>query len=153
MNHEISNHPNPEPKHRAEEKLRDDSPPTWDAFVASAAEHAPDAASTNRIADAYTRHGFPFAIYLALGGTNLASPSLENDFKNVFVGYYWSRDALIDDTIASFDWGADLHNRLAGDPLLRSLVTFDREAVWTFANDHYEIVDLDGSLYVYEPEP
>lgn len=64
-----------------------------------------------------------------------------------------SPDALVDDTIAGFGWTKDLDRLLGGDPLLRAVVTFDRAAVRALAQDHYQIVEVEGSLYVFQPYP
>jgi hypothetical protein len=74
-------------------------------------------------------------------------------FENELAGVYANPEALVDDTIASFGWTKDLDRLLEGDPLLRAVVTFDRAAIRALAQDHYQIVSVEGALYVFQPLP
>lgn len=156
MNREPTHHPDTErdaePRHRREQAI-ENAPMTGDAFIASIIEVAPDQPTAARLTENYARYGTAFAIYLALDDTDRGSETVEADFRDAFVGYFANHQALIDDTIASFDWGSDLHQLLAARPLLRSMLRFNYEAIWAFASQHYEVVELDRGLYVYMPGP
>jgi hypothetical protein len=165
-----NNQPEPEPRHRAEpihpEVERQPGP--GDAYVAEIVAAAPTEEAGQTIADAYAKYGTAFALYLALDGTDKyvrdygpshepadpAGPSsIEVDFKNVYYGRFEDREAIIDDTITSFDWATDLRRLLRDHPDLQQMVTFDRDAIWGFVNDHYEIIDGSDGLYVFERWP
>lgn len=160
MNHEHANYsPEPAPRHRAEQP--------GDAYVADVIANAPTAETAQVIADAYARHGTAFALYLTLNGVEkyvpeyvpddqLAeaskTPILEHDFKSVYYGRFEDREAIID-AIASFDWGTTLRRLLREHPDLEQIVVFDRDAIWGFASDHYEILDGTDGLYLFERWP
>ena len=138
---------NNEPRHRSEPHA---SEQPGDAYVTQMIDLAADAATGERLADLYLMYGMAFALYLALDGIDQNAATIEADFTNAYVGFYPDRAALIRDTIESFDWGVELDRRLAGDPLLRAMVTFNEDEIWCFANEHYEVVALDAGLYAYE---
>lgn len=78
---------------------------------------------------------------------------IEADFKNVYYGRFEDRQAIIDNTIESFDWGVTLRRLLRDHPDLQQMVVFDRAAIWGFVSDHYEIIDDTDGLYVFERWP
>jgi hypothetical protein len=143
-------------------------PGPGDAYVAEIVARAPTPEAGRTIAEAYAKYGTAFALYLALDGTEKyvrddgpndqpdgpAGPSgIEADFKNVYYGRFEDREAIIDDTIASFDWDVTLRQLLRDHPDLAQMVVFDRDAIWGFVSDHYEIVDDSDGLYVFERWP
>jgi hypothetical protein len=169
----------PEPKHRAaplptayeapveqalDERHRERDT-TADAYVADIVANAPSLESGRVIAQAYAKHGIAFALYLTLDGVDKyirdygpghqqASPqTIESDFANSYHGRYPDRDALIDGVVETFGWQHDLDSLLHDKPDLRLAVTFDRDAIYEFANNHYEVLDGVNGLYVFERWP
>ena len=172
MNHEHTNtyHADPRPRHRAEpeEAETERQPGPGDAYVADIIAHAPTEEAGRIIDQAYAKHGTAFALYLALDGVEkyvrddgpghqpreLSGPSgIEADFKNAYYGRFEDREAIIEDTIESFDWGTTLRRLLRDHPDLQQMVIFDRDAIWGFVSDHYEIIDGSDGLYVFERWP
>lgn len=170
MNHEHSNYEpghQPEPRHRADTE-EERQPGPGDAYVADIVANAPTLEAGRIIAQTYAKYGTAFALYLALDGVEkyardygpghkpedpAAPPGIEADFKHVYYGSFPDREAIIDDTIESFDWGSQLRLLLREHPDLDQMVVFDRDAIWGFVNDHYEIVDGTDGLYVFERWP
>jgi hypothetical protein len=158
--------PEPDPRHHADafaaEPERDT---TGDAYVAHIVAYAPTPDTARAIAEAYDRHGVPFAIYLSLDGVDkyvrdfgpdhqpVGPATIEADFRDVYYGYFADRETLVDDTIASFDWGVELNQLLRDHPDLRRMVTFDRDAIWEFVQQHYEVVNGVHGLYAFERWP
>lgn len=155
-----------EPRHRAEHRLAANvtelqTEPNSDQYVRHVIEHAPTPAAGELIARLYERHGTAFAIYLALDGVdnyirdNGDGPrsgditKLERDFNEAYYGFFPDKDALVEDTIASFDWGAEANWLLHGHFELQQFLVFDRDAIYGFASDHYEVIRTDHGLYVY----
>ncbi|GAA1508618.1 hypothetical protein [Nocardioides humi] len=155
-----------EPRHRAEQRLAANATdlhtePDSDQYVRHVIEHAPSPAAGALVAQLYERHGTAFAIYLALGGvdnyirdngegprtTDIAG--LERDFTEAYYDFFPDKDALVEDTIASFDWGAEASWLLRGHLELQQFLVFDRDAIYGFASDHYEVIRTDQGLYVY----
>jgi hypothetical protein len=161
MNHEH------QPRHRAG-PAPEAQPGPGDAYIADLVANAPTPQTGRVIAETYARYGTAFALYLALDGVDKyirdhgpgdepddpTGPSgVEADFKNVYYGRFEDREAIIDDTISSFDWGTTLKQVLREHPDLEQMVVFDRDAIWGFVNDHYEIIDGTDGLYVFERWP
>ncbi len=171
MNHE---HPSPKhprsesPRHRADIPGVNSSEPIpsvdSDAYVLHVIRHAPTSETAETIADAYGRYGTAFALYLTLSGVEryarnygpghtpedaTGPQGIERDFQNSYYGRFASRDALVDDTIESFDWGVDLTRLLEGRSDLQQVVTFDRDAIYDFAASHYEVIETDDGLYAF----
>lgn len=144
-NHYPSEHA---PRHRAEQD-EDPEHGMGDAFVRQLADQAPSVEAAERLTDLYQRHGTAFAVYLGLDDVDPYAETTEEDFTEVYYDCFTTREGLIDDTIASFDWGRDLDRLLAGDPLLRAVVAFDRDAIWGFITDHYDIVAIGDSIYAF----
>lgn len=162
MNHEHSPE-NYQPRHRAsaDGEHRD---PTGDAYVADIIDHAPTEEAEAILAEVYARHGTAFAVYLASDDVDHYSPDtdedrrrgmhrIEADFKDSYYGCFADREMLIDDTIASFDWATDARRLLEGHPELQEFLVFDRDAIWGFINDHYDITELPSGLYAFERWP
>lgn len=157
------------PRHRAEDSTVEEQPAgPGDAYVADIVANAPTPEAGRVIETAYAKYGTAFALYLALDGVDkyardygpghepedVAGPAgLEADFKSVYYGSFPDREAIIDDTIESFDWGTTLRWLLHEHPDLAQMVVFDRAAIWGFVNDHYEIIDGTDGLYIFERWP
>lgn len=159
MNPEHSHHRH-EPRHHAAQPA--------DGYIADVVANAPTP-DAGRIIDAlYAKYAMGFALYLTLDGVDkypeshgaehryadaAERPALEAEFKNVYYDCFPDRESIIDDTIASFDWGTDLNRLLRDHPELRHVLTFDRDAIWGFASDQYEIIDGTDGLHVFERRP
>ncbi|MGK2875482.1 MAG: hypothetical protein ACSLEW_07555 [Nocardioides sp.] len=170
MNHERDHeHPSQDlgPHHRAG-PADEPQPSPGDAYVAEIVENAPIPEAGRIIEHVYAKCGTAFALYLALDGVDRyardygpghepedpAEPQgIETDFKNAYYGRFEDREAIVDDTIASFDWGSDLRRLLRGHPDLAQMVILDRDAIWSFACTHYEIIDGIDGLYLFERWP
>lgn len=171
MNHErpsLNDSGSAPPRHRADIPGAHPSEPIpsveSDAYVLHVIRHAPTSQTAEAIADAYGRHGTAFALYLTLSGVDryarnygpgqtpedaTGPQGIERDFQNSYYGRFASRDALVDDTIESFDWGVELSRLLEGRIELQHVVTFDRDAVYDFAAAHYEVIETDDGLYAF----
>ncbi|MFT4263164.1 MAG: hypothetical protein QM572_07275 [Nocardioides sp.] len=171
MNHERHDpEPGSVPRHRADvpdmpydgEAARDT---TADAFIADVIAHAPDAIAGRAIEATYLRYGMAFAVYLTLDGVDRYAPDhrpahcstdpplIEVEFKNAYYGSFADREAIVDDTIASFDWGTELRRALQSHPDLEQMVRFDRDAIWGFVSDHYDIREAHDGFHVFERWP
>lgn len=152
-----------EPRHRFTPEDRRDA--TREPYVGEVIANAPTPQAGQAIAEAYAKYGTAFAEFLTFPDTaqygayeSGEAPDaattlrrIEADFRNVYYGSFPNREALIDDTIESFDWGFELDRALRDLPDLRAMVTFDRDAIWGFISDHYEVIARDDCLYVFEP--
>ncbi len=147
------NHEPRQPRHRDEATWQPGREQTSDYYITHRAEQAPTPEIAQRIRNIYAQHGTAFAIYLALEGVDAQAENLEADFRSTFIGFYPDRQMLVKDTIATFGWEADLDRLLQDDPLLRAVVRFDHDEIWAFADEHFQIVELDGGQYVYERAP
>lgn len=114
---------------------------------------APTPDDAHRLEALYAKHGTALAVYLGLADVDPYAADVAEKFENELAGVYANPEALVDDTIASFGWTKDLDRLLEGDPLLRAVVTFDRAAIRALAQDHYQIVSVEGALYVFQPLP
>lgn len=150
MNYEPRHRAPTEAQHDPDLERREQHPLTDGDLIRLVIELAPTEAAAALVEELWDRHGEPFAAYLTLDGIDRYADDLEAQFTSVYVGRYDDREAVVTDTIASFDWGSDLDWLLSGDPQLRSVVTFDRRAIWDLAADHYEILVRPGSLYAFE---
>ncbi|MCX6398321.1 MAG: hypothetical protein NTX33_00115 [Propionibacteriales bacterium] len=170
MNHEPHPSNNPDryqPRHRVDHELEaaEMGQAPYDAdsdnYIRHVVEHAPTAEVGALIARLYRRHGSPFAAYLTLDSVNAyfrdngdgpmadQTNQLETDFKDAYYGHFPDREALVDDTIASFDWGSEADRLLDGHVQLSQFLVFDRSAIYEFASDHYEVIHTDEGLYVF----
>lgn len=139
---------NHEPRHRAagEGASRD----LIEAYLADLKQSAPSPEAAHRIDHVYERQGEPFAVYLTLNHTDRYAEGAEANFRRRYVGRYQDRDALIAETIESRGWQADLDRMLHADPQLRAMVTFDHSRFQDYIDNTFDVVDLDGGLYVFE---
>lgn len=124
-------------------------PRLGDYFIADVLDHAPTPQAAARIEDAYTRHGTAFAVYLGLEDIDRYSTTVEAEFTNCYIGYYPTQDALIDDTIDTFGWQESLDEFLNQHIDLKPFLSLDRDGIWDFIQDSFEVVDL-GGLHVFE---
>ncbi|TWP34409.1 hypothetical protein [Leekyejoonella antrihumi] len=142
----MNNEPNkPSPEQR--------EPQLGDAYVLDVIQDPPSPDAAHLIEEVYARHGNAFAVYLSLEDVDQYSESVEEDFRDAYVASYDSQDALVDDTIDSWGWHRDLDRLLRDEPLLRSIVTLDRDAIWDFTQEHYDIVNLVDEYHVFEQWP
>ena len=132
---------------------REREPLVTDGFVLDVMSRAPTPDAAHQIDQIYSRYGRAYAVYLSLEDVDPYAEASEANFKDAYVGFYWTRDDLIDDAISAFGWERDLDRLLHGAPELREFVTFDRDQVWGFVADHYRIEPLGGGHYVFERPP
>jgi len=152
MNNNPNNYPAPgdEPQVHEHQQPREQ---IGSAFVDYLVEREPDADSAARMRRGFDRHGTAFALYLALPDIDKHAETLEGDFESAFIGQYDDRRTFIRDTIECFSWEDDLNRLLAGDALLRAVVTLSNEQILGFIRDHYELIELEDGLYVFEAAP
>ena len=130
-----------------------------------------DPVLTAQIRSGYELFGLPFAVYLkttnagpdpaAMAGqpqreqviSAAGRRDLEADFLDAYLGTYPDRRCLIIATIDALGWREDLDRLLAGNQLLQAMLAFDQGTIWAFIDAQYQLVELDGSVFVFEPEP
>jgi hypothetical protein len=59
----------------------------------------------------------------------------------------------VTETIEAFGWEHDLDRRLQDDPLLRAMVTLDHHEIWNFIGEHFNLIELSGTIYQFEQAP
>lgn len=111
---------------------------------------APDDAAAQRVHGACRRHGAPFAAYLTLDGVDPYDTEVSDGFEASYLGSFPDRAALVTQTIETFGWQHDLDRVLGTHLELSALVAFDPDAVFGFVCDHYDVVETDTGLYLFE---
>ncbi len=104
--------------------------------------------SARTVADGIAQHGDAFRAFLELSDTDRRSTRLLDDFVAAYVGTFETMDALIEGLTEIRYWQTAL-DEFADQHGLHGLVSIDRAAITRFATQVWDIVRINGRLYVF----
>lgn len=110
---------------------------------------APTRRAVRQIEQLVNQHGTPAVYYLNLSGVDPYSPTLEEDYENVFVGIYDKPEHLITDTIEAMGWAEPVRNLIHEWAIPPGVLTFDHDLVWDHLYDMYTLIHDHGELHVF----
>ncbi len=145
-------HPRVDPWHRddiaaspAAERI--DHPEAQPAPVAPQALE--DEPGLPRIAQAAIEHyGNPFRAFLRLPDVRPDDPELVDMFRDTYVGQFASMDEIVDSLTEIATWEAEISS-LAERLGISGYIILDRAGIAERVRDTWDIVPLDGALYVF----
>jgi hypothetical protein len=113
-------------------------------------EHAETDADAARspVDEGIETYGDAFRAFLWLPDTDPRSADLLASFREFYVGSFASMNELIDELTEVRQWQAAI-DELAAGLGFTGLVFLDRERIAALAHDAWDIVPIDGRLYVF----
>lgn len=140
MDHE--NHPNSTP----EQSTISDA----ESIVSGWIDLAPTRMARRALLELAQSSGAAFAAYLTLDGIDRASPTLEEDFRALYIGHFSDKETLIDNELDALGWKTVVEEVCTTHAIPSWAIQWDRDALWDIiTRDVYEIVELDGEIYVF----
>ena len=93
-------------------------------------------------------YGAPFRAFLRLPDVRPDDPELVDMFRDTYVGQFVSMDDIVDSLTEITSWEAEISS-LAERLGISGYITLDRAGIADRVRDTWDIVPLDGSLYVF----
>ena len=126
---------------------RADHPEAQPAPVApQALENEPGTPSAAQAA--IDHYGTPFRAFLSLPDIRSDDPELVDIFRDTYVGQFVSMDEIVDSLTEITTWEAEISS-LAERLGISGYITLDRAGIADRVRDTWDIVPLDGALYVF----
>ena len=127
--------------------------PTADHLESQAAPVAHEALEsepgTPQAAEAAIEHyGAPFRAFLRLPDVRPDDPELVDMFRDTYIGQFVSMDEVVDSLTEIDTWEAEISS-LAERLGISGYITLDRAGIAERVRDTWDIVPLDGALYVF----